>query len=81
LPSVSGSISASDNFGRALDVTTYQYTSNRSVIAVNPSINAQVTLFQGGQLRNQIIQNRLLVDADKSGTAKIKNDLVLNCCC
>lgn len=78
LPSLSSSIQASENFGRALDVTTYQYTSNKSVFALNPSLNAQVTLFQGGQLRNQIIQNRLLVDADKSNTAKIKNDLILD---
>lgn len=78
LPSLSGSSQASYNFGRALDVTTYQYTSNKAVFALNPSVSAQVTLFQGGQLRNQIIQNRLLVDADKSSTAKIKNDLVLD---
>jgi outer membrane protein len=78
LPSLSATVQSSENFGRALDLTTYQYTSNRSVFAVNPSVNASVTLFQGGQLRNQIIQNRLLVDADKSATAKQKNDLVLN---
>jgi len=78
LPALSGTISASENFGRALDVTTYQYTSNRSVFAVNPSVNLQVALFQGGALRNTIIQNRLLVDVDKSNTAKIKNDLILN---
>jgi outer membrane protein len=77
-PSLAATIQTSENFGRALDVTTYQYSSNRAVLAVNPSLNAQVTIFQGGQLRNQIIQNRLLVDADKSATAKIKNDLVLN---
>lgn len=78
LPSLNGSISASDNFGRSLDVTTYQYTSNKSVIAVNPTVSAQVTLFQGGQLRNQIIQNRLQLETDKSATAKAKNDLILN---
>src|SRR4051812_9478264 len=50
LPALSGTVSASENFGRALDVTTYQYTSNRSVFAVNPSVNLQVALFQGGAL-------------------------------
>lgn len=78
LPSLNSNVQMSENFGRALDVTTYQYTNNKSVYAFNPNVTAQVTLFQGGQLRNQVIQNRLQVDADKSATAKIKNDLVLN---
>lgn len=78
LPSVTSSPQASYNFGRSLDPTTYQYTANQTTFLVNGSVNAQVTLFQGGQLRNQIIQNRLIVDADKSSTAKVKNDLVLN---
>lgn len=78
LPSVSSSPQASYNFGRSLDPTTYQYTANQTTFLVNGSVTAQVTLFQGGQLRSQIIQNRLIVDADKSNTAKIKNDLVLN---
>jgi len=76
LPGLSGSVSASDNFGRALDVTTYQYSN--SVVAINPSVSAQAILFQGGQLRNQIIQNKLQLETDKSATAKVKNDLVLN---
>jgi outer membrane protein len=78
LPSLSSTVQGSENFGRALDVSTYQYTSNKAVFALNPSVNLQATIFQGGQLRNQIIQNRLSVDVDKSNTAKIKNDLVLN---
>ncbi|GAB3932979.1 TolC family protein [Mucilaginibacter myungsuensis] len=77
LPSLNGSINASENFGRALDVTTYQYTT-RPVFAVNPSISAQVTLFQGGLLRNQILQNKLQLEVDRSQTAKAKNDLILN---
>lgn len=78
LPSLSGSLSGSYNFGRVADPSTYQYTVNQTVFLFSPSVSAQVTLFQGGQLRNQIIQNKLLVNADQSNTAKIKNDLVLN---
>jgi outer membrane protein len=37
-----------------------------------------VTLYQGGQLRNQILQNKLTLDVDKTSTAKVKNDLLLN---
>lgn len=78
LPAVSGSVSGSYNFGRVADASTYQYTVNQTVFLLNPSISAQMTIFQGGQLRNQIIQNKLLVNADQSNVAKIKNDLVLD---
>lgn len=78
LPSLSSSIQASENFGRVADNSTYQYTVNQSILQINPGVSAQVTLFQGGQLRNQIIQNKLLVEVDRSNTAKVKNDLVLD---
>lgn len=78
LPSLSASASVSENFGRVADASTYQYTVNQSILQFGPSVGAQVTLFQGGQLRNQIIQNKLLVEADRSNTAKIRNDLVLS---
>ena len=77
LPAVSANPQAGYNFGRNIDPTSNQFI-NRRTFTVNAGINAQVTLFQGGQLRNQIVQNRILVDVDKSNTAKIKNDLVLS---
>ncbi|MEO7211186.1 TolC family protein [Mucilaginibacter sp.] len=77
LPSVSANPQAGYNFGRNIDPTSNQFINQRT-FTVNAGINAQLTIFQGGQLRNQIIQNRILVDVDKSNTAKIKNDLVLN---
>jgi outer membrane protein len=77
LPSLTASPQASYNFGRSPNLTTYSYT-NQAFLYVNGSASVAVTLFQGGQLRNQILQNKLLLDVDKSSTAKIKNDLVLN---
>ncbi|RWY55636.1 TolC family protein [Mucilaginibacter gilvus] len=77
LPAVSASPRAYYNFGRSADPSTNQFV-NQRIFAIDGGVNAQVTLFQGFQLRNQIIQNRILVDVDKSNTAKIKNDLVLN---
>jgi len=77
LPSLSSSISATENFGRSVDLTTYQYI-NRSVLGVSPGLSASVALFQGGQLQSQILANKLSIDYDKSNTTKIKNDLVLN---
>ncbi|WP_235854026.1 TolC family protein [Mucilaginibacter terrenus] len=77
LPAFSAGPQASYNFGRYLDPSTNQFA-NQKTLTVNGSVNGQVILFQGGQLRNQIIQNRILVDVDKSNTAKIKNDLILS---
>jgi len=77
LPAVSANPQASYNFGRNIDPSTNQFI-NQRIFAVNGNLTAQMTLFQGGQLRNQIIANRILVDVDKSNTAKVKNDLVLN---
>lgn len=76
LPSFSASPQSSFNWGRTLDVSTYNYI-NQRVFLLNGSLSTQVTLFQGGQLRRQIVQNKLLLQADQSNVAKIKNDLIL----
>ena len=77
LPNVSAGPQASYNFGRSPNLATYAYT-NKAFLYVTGTASVQITLFQGGQLRNQILQNKLLLDVDKSSTAKIKNDLVLS---
>jgi outer membrane protein len=77
LPNLSGSPQASYNFGRNIDPSTNQFT-NQRIFALSGTLGTQITLFQGGQLRNQIIENKLLLGADRSYTAKIKNDLILN---
>ncbi|MES2808941.1 MAG: TolC family protein [Bacteroidota bacterium] len=77
LPSLNASTQGGYNFGRSQVAGQFTYTTATSF---NASGNAQmqVTLFQGGQLRNQVIQNRLALDVNKGQTAKIKNDLILN---
>jgi outer membrane protein len=77
LPNLTAGPQASFNFGRNIDPSTNQFI-NQRIFALNGTIQTQVTLFQGGQLRNTVIQNRLLLDADKTATAKVKNDLILN---
>ena len=77
LPNLSASPQGGFNFGRNIDQSTYQFI-NQRILQFYGQFTSQVTLFQGGQLRNQIIQNRILVDANKTATAKVKNDLVLN---
>jgi outer membrane protein len=77
LPTVTANPQASYNFGRSPNLTTYTYSS-QSFLYVNGQASVAVTLFQGGQLRNQILQNKLQLDVNKSSTAKVKNDLLLN---
>ncbi|MDN5285039.1 MAG: transporter [Mucilaginibacter sp.] len=75
-PSLSVGPQASVNWGRTLDVSTYNFIS-QSVSLISGGLSSQVTLFQGGQLRKQIVQNKLLLEADRSNLAKVKNDLTL----
>ncbi|GGH13214.1 TolC family protein [Mucilaginibacter phyllosphaerae] len=77
LPNLTAGPQGSFNFGRNIDPSTNQFT-NQRIFALSGNLSTQVTLFQGGQLRNQIIENKLLLGADRSYTAKIKNDLILN---
>jgi len=77
LPNLTAGPQGSFNFGRNIDPSTNQFT-NQRIFALSGNLSTQVTLFQGGQLRNQIIENKLLLSADRSNTAKVKNDLVLN---
>jgi outer membrane protein len=77
LPSLSGNMQGGYNFGRSQIANQFAF-SQAATFNANSSVNMGLTLFQGGQLRNQIIQNRLLVDVNKSNTAKLKNDLTLN---
>jgi outer membrane protein len=77
LPTINANPQASYNLGRSPNLTTYTYSS-KSFLYVNGAASVGVTLYQGGQLRNQILQNKLLLDVDKTNTAKVKNDLLLN---
>jgi outer membrane protein len=77
IPTLSVNPQGSYNFGRSPNLTTYSYTS-QSFLYVNAQASLGVTLFQGGVLRNQVLQNKLILDADKTSTAKVKNDLLLN---
>lgn len=77
LPTLNVNPQASYNFGRSPNLSTYSYTS-QSFLYVNGQASVGVTLFQGGQLRNQVLENKLLLDADKTSTEKVKNDLLLN---
>lgn len=76
LPSLNGNTNVNKNFGRSIDPSTNQYISQQFTGA-SGSLSAGADLFQGFQKINQIKQNRLLLDVDKTNVDKIKNDLIL----
>jgi len=76
-PTLNGNSNFNFNFGRSVDPLSYQFV-NQQISNSNGSLFASVTLFQGFQKLNQISQNKLLLEADKSNTRKVKNDLALN---
>jgi len=76
LPSLSANPQGGYYFGKSQIAGAFAYSS--SALNINGSAALNLVLFQGGQLRNQILQNKLTLDVDKTTTAKVKNDLLLN---
>ncbi|MNK14954.1 Outer membrane efflux protein BepC precursor [compost metagenome] len=76
LPTVSGNSGFNTNFGRSLNQTTNELVSQQ-YSSLTAGASAGLELFQGHQKVNQIKQNKLLLDADKTNTEKVKNDLIL----
>jgi len=75
-PTLNGNGNYNINFGRSVDPSTNQFNSQK-FSSFNGGLSTSVDVFQGFQKLNQIKQNKLLLDADKSYTEKIKNDLIL----
>lgn len=76
LPTLNANNNVNFNFGRSIDPLTNQFV-NQSVTSTNGSLFTGVTLFQGMQKLNQIARSKYELEADKSNTQKIKNDLIL----
>lgn len=76
LPNLNGSVSPNLTFGRGLDQTTFQVT-NQTSLYTSAGLSTNVDLFQGYAKINQIKQDKLLLDADKTNIEKVKNDLIL----
>ncbi|MBC7744600.1 MAG: TolC family protein [Flavobacterium sp.] len=77
LPTLNASNNVNFNFGRSIDPLTNQFV-NQAVTSTNANLFSGVTLFQGFQKINLIVQNKYSLEADKSNTQKAKNDLLLS---
>lgn len=75
-PTLNGSAGLNFNFGRNPDPTTYQFV-NQTITTANGGLSAGMPIFQGFRLWHQISQNKAQLEADRSYTKKIQNDLAL----
>lgn len=75
-PTLNANTNLNFNFGRSIDPLTNQFV-NQGITSTSGNVSSGAALFQGFQKINQISQNKLQLDADKSNTQKVKNDLVL----
>jgi outer membrane protein len=64
-------------WGRSIDPTTNQFTSNQ-LLYQGYSLSAGVTVFNWHRIRNNIIAADLNADAARTDVEKIKNDIALN---
>lgn len=78
IPSLSGSTNYTYSWGRALDQTTYQFTDNQQINSISMGLSSYTNLFNGLQVRNTILQNKLNLMASYEDVQKVKNDISLN---
>lgn len=76
LPDVNASYGHSMNWGRSLNMETYEWEDSRNQYG-NMSLSSSLTLFAGMRLRNQIRAARINVLRDETNHQKLKNDIQL----
>jgi outer membrane protein len=77
LPDLFGNLNHGINQGRSIDPFTNGYI-NQQVNYANYNLNTNITVFKGGQLRNQIKQNSLGYAASKYELQQVKENITLN---
>ncbi|PWG78435.1 TolC family protein [Pararcticibacter amylolyticus] len=75
-PTLNAGANLNFNFGQNVDPLTYEYV-NQQTTSSNGSITAGLPIFQGFRLWHQVSQYKYQLEADKSNTKKIQNDLAL----
>ncbi len=75
-PTLNANTGLNFNYGRSIDLNSNQFI-NRAITSNNATVISNTNLFQGFRRMNEISQNKVQLEADKSNTQKVKNDLVL----
>ena len=77
LPSLNGGANHNYYFGRSVDPTTYQFTTNE-IRSSNFSLTSSLSIFEGFQLQNALKQSKLNYLSAQKDLEKIRNDISLN---
>jgi outer membrane protein len=77
LPSVNLQNSVGTQFGRSIDPSTNQFTTDRILFA-NHGLNLNLDLFNWFSKKNAIAANRFQAEAYRQGFEKARNDVALN---
>jgi outer membrane protein len=76
LPSLNGNINQAASFGRSINPYTNGYDS-RNINYNNIGLNANVTIFNGGQLKNTILQNDFNLKATQEDLQAMRENISL----
>jgi outer membrane protein len=76
LPNLNANINQSASFGRSINPFTNGYDS-RNINYNNLGLNAGMLLFNGGQIRNTVLQNDFNLKASQEDLASIKENISL----
>jgi outer membrane protein len=76
-PDLTGGASVGFTNGTSIDPITSEYV-NQQISSSNFSLNSQVSLYSGGQLKTQISQNQLLLTQNELYKAEAQNEIVLS---
>ena len=77
LPNLTGSASQSLTNGTSIDPITSRYLTQQ-IHSTSFGLSSQMTLYQGGQMNQQIQQNKLVVDQNSQYVQEAKNSVTLS---
>ena len=76
LPSLGGNINQAASFGRSLNPFTNGFDS-RNINFNNVGLNANVLIFNGGQLKNTVLQNEFALKATQQDLQSMRENIAL----
>ena len=77
LPSLGASSNVNANFGRALDPTTYQFSSNETVVNFSAGAQASATIFGGMSKHHNLDKSKLAQQTAQKSVEQLQDELTI----
>lgn len=77
LPSIGASSNVNTNFGRALDPTTYQFTSNETVVNFTAGAQANATIFGGMSKHHNLDKSKITQQSALKSVEQIQDEITI----